>query len=202
MYGIIFKKFKNETFTSPWLKYVKNTLDNCGLTNVWLWQSLPSCMQLALKLRQVLEDQYRQEWESNFQNSPKCILYKCFKSDLKFESYSVDNKFRTSNHKLPVKKGRFSKLLRNMRIWENCDCNKLCNEYHFLLECPALNYIQKKIIKKYYWQRSNILKFEQLMSTLSYQEQILLVKFIKYFLKFIICIFDFSQVGSMLEQCI
>ena len=61
MYGIIFKKLKNETFISPWLKYVKNTLDNCGLTNVWLWQSLPSCMQLALKLRQVLEDHYRQE---------------------------------------------------------------------------------------------------------------------------------------------
>ena len=63
MYGIIFRKF--ETFTSLWLKCVKNTLDNCGLTNVWLSQSLPSCKQSTLKLRQVLEDQYRQEWESN-----------------------------------------------------------------------------------------------------------------------------------------
>ena len=43
MYRIIFKKFKNETSTSLWLKYVKNTLDNCGLTNVWLSRSLPSC---------------------------------------------------------------------------------------------------------------------------------------------------------------
>ena len=41
--------------TSPSLKYVKNTLDNCGLTNVWLSKSLPSCKQLTLKLRQVLE---------------------------------------------------------------------------------------------------------------------------------------------------
>ena len=91
----------------------------------------------------------------------------------------VVTKFRTSNHKLPVEKGRFSKLPRNKRICENCDCNKLCDKYHFLLECPALNDIRKKIIKKYYWQRPNILKFEQLMSTLSYQKQILLVKFIK-----------------------
>ena len=173
MYGIIFKKFKNETFTSPWLKYVKNTLDNCGLTNVWLSQSLPSCKQLALKSRKVLEDQYHQEWESNIQNSPKCILYKCFKSDLKFESYQIElpagykrifTKFRTSNHKLPVEKGRFFKLPRSMRICENCDCNQLCDEYHFLLECLALNDTRKKYIKKYYGQRPNILKFEQLMS--------------------------------------
>ena len=162
------------------MKYVKNTLDNCGLTNVWSSQSLPSCKQLALKLRQVLEDQYRQEWESNIKNSPKCILYKCFKSDIKFESYLIKlpagykrifTKFKTLNHKLPVKKGRFSKLPRNMRICENCDCNNLCDEYHFLLECPALNDIRKKYIKKYYLQRPNILKFEQLMSTLSYQNR-------------------------------
>ena len=84
------------------------------------------------------------------------MLYKCFKSDLKFESYLIElpagykrifTKFRTSNHKLPVEKGRFTKLPRNMRICENCDCNKLCDEYHFLLECPALNDTRKKIIK-------------------------------------------------------
>ena len=68
MYGIIFKKFINETFSSLWLKYVKNKLDNCGLTNVWLSQSLTSCKQLAPKLRQILEVQYHQEWESNIQN--------------------------------------------------------------------------------------------------------------------------------------
>ena len=160
-----------------------------------------------------MTDQYHQEWESNIQNSPKCILYKFFKSDLKFESYLIKlpagykrifTKFSTSNHKLPVEKGRFTKLPRNMRICENCDCNNLCDEYPFLLECPALNDTRKKIIKKYYWQRPNILKFEQLMSTLSYQKQILLVKFIKegFEIYNIICIFNLSQVGSMLEQCI
>ena len=88
MYGIIFKKFKNQTL----LKYVKNALDNCRLANVWLSQSLLSCKQLTLKLRQVpvLEEQYRQEWESKIQNSPKCILYTCFKSDLKFKSYLIE----------------------------------------------------------------------------------------------------------------
>ena len=37
--------------------------------------------------------------------------------------------------------------LRNMRICENCECNKLCDEYHFSLECLALNGIQKNISK-------------------------------------------------------
>ena len=71
MYGIIFKKFKNQTL----LKYVKNALDNCRLANVWLSQSLPSCKQLTLKLRQVpvLEEQYRQEWESKTHPNVYCI---------------------------------------------------------------------------------------------------------------------------------
>ena len=145
-------------------------------------------MQLALKLRQVLEDQYHQEWKSNIQNSPKCILYKCFKSDIKFESYLIKlpavykrifTKFKTSNHKKPVKKGRFSKLPRNMRICENCDCNNLCDEYYFLLECPALNDIRKKYIKKYYLQRPNIFKVRTTNVNVKLSKQILLVKFIK-----------------------
>ena len=60
-------------------------------------------------------------------------------------------------------------------ICENCYSNKLDDEYHFLLECPALNDIRKNDYIK------NNLKFEQLglMSTLSYQKQILIVRFIK-----------------------
>ena len=188
IYNVIFKTFQDNTFVSPWLKFVKNTLDNCGLSNIWLSQSFLSVKNLTENVRQVLKDQYRQEWASTIENSSKSVTYKCFKKDLKFESYLLELphvykriliKFRTSNHKLPIENGRFSKLSRHLRVCENCDTNTLGDEFHFLLECPALNDLRKKYIPKFYWQRPNMICLQQLMSLNNQQKQINLLKFIK-----------------------
>ena len=44
-------------------------------------------------------------------------------------------------------------------------CNKLEDEYNFLLECSLYNDLRNQYIKEYYCKIPNILKLKELMST-------------------------------------
>ena len=44
-------------------------------------------------------------------------------------------------------------------------CGVLEDEFHFMLECSLYNDERKKYIKRYYWQRPNMPKFIQYMSS-------------------------------------
>ena len=41
-------------------------------------------------------------------------------------------KFRTSNHLLPIEKGRHLNIDRNERKCELCNMNDICDEYHYI----------------------------------------------------------------------
>ena len=77
-------------------------------------------------------------------------------------SYIISSK--TRNHKLPVEKGRWNKIEYNRRL---CD---LCN----------LKDMRKQYIKPYFYQRPNILKYEQLLNSKNMKILMSLAKFIKY----------------------
>ena len=72
--------------------------------------------------------------------STKCILYKDFKPEFGFENYLLHapyqyttsiTKFRLSNHKLPVERGRYLNIIRSERTCDVCDMNVL-GEYHYI----------------------------------------------------------------------
>jgi len=44
-------------------------------------------------------------------------------------------------------------------------CNKLEDEFHFMLECPLYKDIRKIYIKEYFWKYPNIPKFIQLLTS-------------------------------------
>ena len=107
-------------------------------------------------------------------NSPKCLNYRLFKTTFILEKYITElslksaitlAKFRTTNHKLPIEKGRWENIERNQRTCNLCNRNALGDEYHFLLECEFFNAQRKLIIPKYYWKHCNSLKFSSLLST-------------------------------------
>jgi hypothetical protein len=63
-----------------------------------------------------LRDYNADEWNEVVSESSKCLFYKEFKNELVYENYlnKLDIslkysliKFRTSNHKLPIKRGRY-----------------------------------------------------------------------------------------------
>ena len=73
------------------------------------------------KYKTPLLDQFLQDWNSSVHNSPKAFNYRIFKTDFKFEEYFniLDEqnslllcKYRTTNHKLPIEKGRWSNIPR------------------------------------------------------------------------------------------
>ena len=90
-------------------------------------------------------------------------------TELSLKSAITLAKFRTTNHKLPIEKGRWENILleRNQRTCNICNRNALGDENHFLLECDFFNAQRKLFIPKYYWKHCNSLKFSSLLSAVN-----------------------------------
>ena len=131
---------------------------------------------LLLITREVqnrLQMQYIQKWNSDVYNSPKCINYRIFKTDFKTELYftELQSKFyipiariRTTNHRLPIERGRWENIERSQRFCTLCNRNALGDEFHYLFECDFFKETRKTYLTRYYLRHANILKFQQLMS--------------------------------------
>ena len=61
LYRIMYVKFQNEDFRCPWLKFVKNILDNCGLSNVWYFQGYFDSTWVSNNVKRILCDQFVQK---------------------------------------------------------------------------------------------------------------------------------------------
>ena len=69
------------------------------------------------------------------------------------------SKFRCTNHKLPIEKGRFLGIARDDRICNLCNSAKLGDEYHYIFECDYLKTERKKIIPQEYYKKHNTQKY-------------------------------------------
>ena len=96
-------------------------------------------------------------------------------------------KFRLSNFKLPIVRGRYNNIPRNQRFCDFCDENLLGDEFHILLECTneQIKYLRSKHLPKYYQRNSNMYKFIQLFEQSSTNKRLLvkLCKFLKEIFK-------------------
>ena len=174
LYMLLFSKYEFENLKFPWIEYVHKILNDCGLSNVWFIQGALNLNWLNNIIKRILLDQFKQEWISDVENSPKSLCYRFFKETLEFENYLDilnDNdrknytKYRICNHRLPIETGRWTNIVRNQRFCNLCNANKLGDEYHYILECPALENERKAHINSFYFQRPNTLKYKQLFQT-------------------------------------
>lgn len=72
----------------------------------------------------------QQAWHSSLENSPKCYMYKQFKSLLNVEAYLCNDipitlkraiaRFRCSNFKIAMETGRYANIYRNFRFCNLC----------------------------------------------------------------------------------
>ena len=74
-------------------------------------------------------------------------------------------KFRTTNNRLPIEKGRWDNIEGNERYCNLCNTNLIGDELHYLFECEILKDIRQIYLPKYYLKHYNTLKFTQLMSS-------------------------------------
>jgi hypothetical protein len=81
------------------------------------------------------------------------------------DNYINYSRFRTTNHYLPFETGRWRNIDRENRYCNLCNCQKLGDEYHYVLECSSLNDKRKQLLPKYFMKRHNVVKFFELLST-------------------------------------
>ena len=204
MYKVIYQYNSHVVYTSPWLSEIKNILGNTGHSFICLSQILPDNFSIVHAVKNSLQDQYVQEWNTIINNSSKCVLYRTFKRNFVFENYlttlspynrKLFCKFRTINHKLPIEVGRYSGRPRFTRNCDKCDMEELGDEFHFILQCPTLSDLRRTYLPIYCQNRPNIHKFESIMSSNAIPINIKLARYIRLAFKrfnmyiWFICIF-------------
>ena len=111
---------------------------------------------------------------SDFQASPKCINYRFFKTELKIEpyitelqpcSYITESRFRTTNNRLHIERGRWKNADRSQGFCNLYTGNMLGDEFHYLLECTYFTEERKTYLPKFYLRHVHTLKFQKLMFT-------------------------------------
>ena len=78
MYCLLVKLDENNIYTSEWIWFIRNTLNECGLSYI-IW-SQPEW--LKKRVNQILNDQYYQKWLADIHQSPKCLFYKTTKESI------------------------------------------------------------------------------------------------------------------------
>ena len=101
-----------------------------------------------------------QDWNSRIVESSRANFYSLFlnfEHQLYLEALNVKifrvamTKLRVSSHRLEIEVGRCARSNRTHIDERKCRyCNKLEDEFHFLLECTLYVELRKKYIKKYF----------------------------------------------------
>lgn len=165
-----------EKYLTPWMCFLKNILDNCGLSNIWCdIESLQFNIKwIKVTVNQRLKDQFLQKWHNDIFESSKGVIYRIYKTNFQCEHYltllpkklsKILVKVRTTNHHLPVEVGRWSNVHRNERYCNLCNCNKIGDEFHYILECKVLCKIRSQFLSKEFCSAPNTKKFCDIMSS-------------------------------------
>jgi hypothetical protein len=105
------------------------------------------------KVKKVIFHDFTEYWKTRITNpaiEKKLGLYATVKSDFNVSEYTrlpfrdrqIIAKFLCASHKLQVETGRHLDIPRENRICKLCTLNKVEDEEHFILECPAYSKIR------------------------------------------------------------
>jgi len=173
MYQMLFNMHMLSGSTNKWLAFVKSTLENCGMAEIWLNQ-LADIHYIPELVNQRLKDQFIQKWHVDVWNSPKALIYRHIKCAFRPEEYIfklpdsmriILCRFRCSNHKLQIELGRHTRTPREERICDKCTSDKIGDEFHFILECPFYQNLRNQFIPQYYHINPNLDKLNKLFNS-------------------------------------
>ena len=157
-----------------WLREVKNTLDTCGLSYIFMTSGRGvNPVWLKEKLRLCLTDQYIQDWFARLDNAENLIFYKQLKGDyFCFEKYltalplvhrTAMCKFRCRNINIP--------LVNYVTFdYQSDPACLLCghgigDEMHYMFYCQTFSRCRVKLIPTYYRQYPTMEKLKLLFYT-------------------------------------
>ena len=167
--------FEADDSTINWAVLVRKLLCELGFYEVWLQQGVGDVNSFLSIFKQRISDHFRQLWHDELHNSSRALFYRSV-SQFRFQDYLeivTVKKFRTalaklrlSSHRLEVETGRWARPNAIPFSERVCYvCNKLEDEFHFVLECPIYFDIRKLYINSYYFKRPNMFKMVELFNT-------------------------------------
>ena len=173
LYSVLYSDYIAGRYDYPWLSNVKAILKEVGQNEIWINQAPINTMWIPQITELTLKDQFKQSWLSTINDSSKCLKYRIYKTDHKFEDDLITMpyklrisfiNFRTCNHKLQIEAGRWRQIDRNLRKCNHCLGNVIADEYHYVFECPFFDFdrsVLAPFIRKYH---ANTLLFYNLFN--------------------------------------
>jgi hypothetical protein len=160
---------------SPWLTEIQSIYNNAGFQYIWLSQGVGINVEwLKECIFQRCKDQYEQLWHEQINNSSKCIIYRMYKTEFKFEKYLVNStfklrqiytKFRCRSSRIPIESGIFSGTQRQDRLCSLCAINEVGDEFHYIFICPFFKNDRILLLENYFWHSPSAFKMNLLFNT-------------------------------------
>ena len=125
IYKLLFKLYANENIQNR---------NQMSVNIIWI----------KTHVKQILIDQFIQNWRSEIGNSSRGHFYSLFKQEFCIEPYLLRleqkyriyiAKFRLCNIRIPIETGRWQKVTRVNRKCTKCSKDVIGDEYHYLFIC-------------------------------------------------------------------
>ena len=98
------------------------------------------------------------------------------------------SKFRCNNMRIPVVRGRYNNIPRELRFCNLCNNDVIGDEFHILLECehPMIKNLRVSTIPRYYYNKPSMYKFIRLFENMNLKTTLArkIGKFLKEILKY------------------
>ncbi len=190
---ISYNSMRNSSNSKPgwWTSNIKHLLYSTGFGYVWEQQMVYDDKMFLNQFRERCNDMHIQSCLSDIDKNSRCRLYKHIKGVYEMEQYLQRSyhrdlrqcltKIRLSSHKFLVERGRWSKPIieYKQRKCTLCDEQDIEDEYHILMKCPYFKSLRQKYVKKCYYCKPSMFKFQRLMTTQNKRDLYRLMIFIK-----------------------
>lgn len=128
-------------FECKWICFIKNTLDNLGLSYIFEQQARGiNYAWFKHSIKNKIHDIYEQDWRQSIFENELCRNYRIFKTNFKFEEYLICLPPFMAAIMLTFRAGNTTpNLAEKLFSGNDAEC-QLCNnmhadEYHYLMEC-------------------------------------------------------------------
>ena len=146
-------------------------MPSLGFNEVWINQGVGNRNPFLKIFKQRLSDSFLQDWNSRLTESSKANFYSLFSSFehqiyldcVKVKKFRIPmTKLKFASNRLEVEVGRWARPNRVPVDERKCrHGNTLEDEFHFLLECSLYRELRMQYIKRYFWNRPNVVKLKE-----------------------------------------
>jgi len=170
LYKCIYNMFIDGSYKCKWIQYVKDKLDNLGMSDIFLSQANEINLVLfKAMVKQRCQDQYVQEWNIEVFNNSLCSNYRLFKKNFILENYLVKLPINLAINFLRFRTRSIFNIINEENVqWFGGDClfctSKCMDEFHLVMECVHFQNDRLSIKDKRFFTNVNCIKFEYMMS--------------------------------------